>query len=409
MKDVEILLNPAGFPNQFATDAEKATMEYGLQVGQAIQYEWFRKGGGSCRYYSQLQSFNQLRRYARGEQSVAKYKNELAIDGDLSYLNLDWTPVPILPKFVDIVVNGMSNRLFHVKAYAQDALSSEHRNKYQKLVERDMLNKDIFSDFQESFGINPFMTDVEDLPENDEELQLHMQLKYKPSIEVAEEEAINTILDENHYLDVKRRVDYDMTVLGVGMAKHQFLPGSGIQVDYVDPANVVYSYTEDPHFKDCFYWGEIKTMPIAELIKIDPDLTNEDFKKISQYSQGWYDYYNINRFYENSLFYKDTATLLYFNYKTTKKFVYKKKILEGGGERMIEKDDSFNPPEEMMKEGKFERVEKTIEVWYEGIMVAGSNIMLSGRWLRIWFDLSQHLSTQCLIMWLVLQECIKET
>ena len=376
MKDVEILLNPAGFPNQFATDAEKATMEYGLQVGQAIQYEWFRKGGGSCRYYSQLQSFNQLRRYARGEQSVAKYKNELAIDGDLSYLNLDWTPVPILPKFVDIVVNGMSNRLFHVKAYAQDALSSEHRNKYQKLVERDMLNKDIFSDFQESFGINPFMTDVEDLPENDEELQLHMQLKYKPSIEVAEEEAINTILDENHYLDVKRRVDYDMTVLGVGMAKHQFLPGSGIQVDYVDPANVVYSYTEDPHFKDCFYWGEIKTMPIAELIKIDPDLTNEDLKKISQYSQGWYDYYNINRFYENSLFYKDTATLLYFNYKTTKKFVYKKKMLEGGGERMIEKDDSFNPPEEMMKEGKFERVEKTIEVWYEGIMVAGSNIML---------------------------------
>ena len=376
MKDVEILLNPAGFPNQFATDAEKATMEYGLQVGQAIQYEWFRKGGGSCRYYSQLQSFNQLRRYARGEQSVAKYKNELAIDGDLSYLNLDWTPVPILPKFVDIVVNGMSNRLFHVKAYAQDALSSEHRNKYQKLVERDMLNKDIFSDFQESFGINPFMTDVEDLPENDEELQLHMQLKYKPSIEVAEEEAINTILDENHYLDVKRRVDYDMTVLGVGMAKHQFLPGSGIQVDYVDPANVVYSYTEDPHFKDCFYWGEIKTMPIAELIKIDPDLTNEDLKKISQYSQGWYDYYNINRFYENSLFYKDTATLLYFNYKTTKKFVYKKKILEGGGERMIEKDDSFNPPEEMMTEGKFERVEKTIEVWYEGIMVAGSNIML---------------------------------
>jgi len=376
MKDVEILLNPAGFPNQFATDAEKATMEYGLQVGQAIQYEWFRKGGGSCRYYSQLQSFNQLRRYARGEQSVAKYKNELAIDGDLSYLNLDWTPVPILPKFVDIVVNGMSNRLFHVKAYAQDALSSEHRNKYQKLVERDMLNKDIFSDFQESFGINPFMTDVEDLPENDEELQLHMQLKYKPSIEVAEEEAINTILDENHYLDVKRRVDYDMTVLGVGMAKHQFLPGSGIQVDYVDPANVVYSYTEDPHFKDCFYWGEIKTMPISELIKIDPDLTNEDLKKISQYSQGWYDYYNINRFYENSLFYKDTATLLYFNYKTTKKFVYKKKMLEGGGERIIEKDDSFNPPEEMMKEGKFERVEKTIEVWYEGIMVAGSNIML---------------------------------
>ncbi len=376
MKDVELLINPAGFPDQFATDADKATMEYGLQVGQAIQYEWFRKGGGSCRYYSQLQSFNQLRRYARGEQSVAKYKNELAVDGDLSYLNLDWTPVPILPKFVDIVVNGMSNRLFHVKAYAQDALSSEHRNKYQKLVERDMLNKDIFADFQESFGINPFMTDVEELPENDEELQLHMQLKYKPSIEIAEEEAINTVLEENHYQDIKKRIDYDMTVLGVGMAKHQFLPGSGVQVDYVDPANVVYSYTEDPYFKDCFYWGEIKTMPMAELIKIDPDLTNEDMDLISKYSQSWSSYYNVSESYENDMFYRDTCTLMFFNYKTTKKFVYKKKKLENGGERVIEKDDEFNPPQEMMDEGNFERVEKTIEVWYEGVMVMGTNIVL---------------------------------
>tara|TARA_R100000149_G_C5879453_1_gene143956 strand:+ start:975 stop:3410 length:2436 start_codon:yes stop_codon:yes gene_type:complete len=376
MKNVEIQIQYASFPNQFATDAEKETIEYGLQVGQAIQYEWFRKGGSSCRYYSQLQSFNELRRYARGEQAIGKYKNELAIDGDLSYLNLDWTPVPILPKFVDIVVNGMSNRLFHVKAYAQDALSSSHRNEYQRLVERDMLNKDIFSDFQESFGMNPFMTDVEDLPENNEELQLHMQLKYKPAIEVAEEEAINTVFEENHYLDIKKRIDYDMTVLGVGMAKHQFLPGSGVQVDYVDPANVVYSYTEDPHFKDCFYWGEIKTLPIAELIKIDPTLTNEDLKKISHYSQSWYDYYNVNRFYDNTLFNKDSATLIYFNYKTTKKFVYKNKKLDNGGERIIEKDETFNPPQEMMDEGNFERIEKTIEVWYEGIMVAGSNIML---------------------------------
>ena len=105
------------------SDAEKETAEFGLQIGQAIQYEWFRKDSNGCRYYSQWRDFNRLRLYARGEQSVAKYKNELAVDGDLSYLNLDWTPVPIIPKFVDIVVNGMSDRLFKVKAYAQDALS----------------------------------------------------------------------------------------------------------------------------------------------------------------------------------------------------------------------------------------------------------------------------------------------
>ena len=160
------------------------------------------------------------------------------------------------------------------------------------------------------------------------------------------------------------------------MAKHEFLPGAGVKVSYVDPANVVYSYTEDPYFKDCFYWGEIKTMGISELVKIDPKLTREDLEKISQYSQSWYDYFNTAQYYENDIFYRDTCTLMYFNYKTTKKIVYKKKINDVGASRMIEKDDTFNPPEEMLEEGKFEKIEKTIDVWYDGVMVMGTNIIL---------------------------------
>jgi len=374
--DIKIDITSTVFPTQLATDAEKAEDMFGLQVGQAIQYEWFRKDGTSCRYYNQWKDFHRLRLYARGEQSVAKYKNELAIDGDLSYLNLDWTPVPILPKFVDIVVNGMSDRLFKVAAYAQDAMSQDHRSAHQEMIQTQMIGKPLLEKIQEATGVDPFVMDPNELPENDEEMQLYMQLKYKPGIEIAEEEAINTIFDENHYQDTRKRIDYDMTVIGIGVAKHEFLPGAGIQISYVDPANMVYSYTEDPYFKDCFYWGEIKTLPMTELLKIDPKLTKEELQEISQYSQGWYDYYNVARFYENSMFYRDTCTLLYFNYKTTKKIVYKKKNLDNGNSRTIEKDDSFNPPKEMMDEGNFEKIEKTIDVWYEGIMVMGTNILI---------------------------------
>jgi hypothetical protein len=376
MKKITIEINAVSFPSQLATDAEKASDTFGLQVGQAIQYEWFRKDGNSCRYYGQWQDFRRLRLYARGEQPIGKYKNELAIDGDLSYLNLDWTPVPILPKFIDIVVNGMSDRLFKVKAYAQDAMSQSKRSKYQEMVEAQMIGKPVLEIIQEETGANPFMMDPEKLPQTDEELSLYMQLNYKPAIEIAEEEAINTIFDENHYQDIRKRLDYDMAVIGIGVAKHEFLQGTGVKVSYVDPANIVYSYTEDPFFKDCFYWGEIKTLPISELMKIDQSLTREDLQQITQYSQSWYDYYNVAQFYENSMFYRDTCTLLYFNYKTTKKIVYKKKKLEGNATRVIEKDDTFNPPVEMMEEGNFEKIEKTIDVWYEGIMVMGTNILL---------------------------------
>ena len=294
MKNVKVNISSAGFPSQFVSDADKATVEFGLQIGQAIQYEWFKKDSNQCRFYSQSRDFNRLRLYARGEQSIAKYKNELAVDGDLSYLNLDWTPVPILPKFVDIVVNGMSERLFKVKAYAQDALSQSKRSKYQNMIEGQMAAKPILETIQKKTGVDPFVMNPDDLPT----------------------------------------------------------------------------------FKDCFYWGEIKAVPITELLKIDPSLTNEELEEISKYGQSWYDYYNVAQYYDNDIFFRDTTTLMYFNYKTTKKIVYKKKILDGGGTRMIEKDDQFNPPTEMMEEGGFEKVEKTIDVWYDGIMVMGTNIIL---------------------------------
>ena len=376
MKEVTIDIQAAAFPDQFVSDSTKDTMEYGLQIGQAIQYEWFRRDNGSCRFYNQWNEFMRLRLYARGEQSVAKYKNELAIDGDLSYLNLDWSPVPIIPKFVDIVVNGMSDRLFKVKAYAEDALSAEKRNEFQEMIEGEVLAKPLFQQIDQDFGINVFQTNEDELPESDEEMELFMNMKYKPAIEIAEEEAINTLMAENHYNDIRSRVDYDLATIGIGITKHEFLKGAGVKLDYVDPANVVYSYTEDPYFKDCFYWGEIKTVPMTELVKIDPSLTNEDLNQIAKYSQSWYNYFNTSQFYENSMFYRDTATLMYFNYKTTHSFVYKRKKLADGTYKTVEKDDQFNPPQEMMEEGNFERVEKRIDVWYDGVMVMGTNILL---------------------------------
>lgn len=365
-----------GFPDQLASNAEKDSQEFGLKVGQAIQYEWFKRDYGNCRFYSNWTEYHRLRLYARGEQSIKKYKDEVAVDGDLSYLNLDWTPVPIIPKFVDIVVNGMSDRLFNVKAYSQDALSQEKRSQYQDMIQGQMLAKDVLNTIQENTGLNPFTTNAEELPNTDEELALYMQLNYKPAIEIAEEEAINTILEENHHLDLRKRVDYDLAVLGIGIAKHEFQHGAGAVINYVDPANVVYSYTEDPHFKDCFYWGEVKNVQLSEIYKINPNISKEEMEDIRQAGQDWYDYHNLGQFYDGELFSRDTVTLLYFNYKTTRKIVYKKKILNTGGARIIEKDDTFNPPQEVLDEGRFEKIEKTIDVWYDGVMVMGTDIVI---------------------------------
>ena len=118
------------FPSQAVPDAYKASSEYGIKIAKAIESEWFKKDSGTTRYFANRDAFHKLRLYARGEQSIQKYKDELSINGDMSYLNLDWKPVPIIPKFVDIVVNGIQERTYDIKAYSQDPFSLNKRTQY---------------------------------------------------------------------------------------------------------------------------------------------------------------------------------------------------------------------------------------------------------------------------------------
>jgi hypothetical protein len=358
----------SAFPSQVVSDAEKASWEYGTQVGQAIEYEWFGQGRtNGNRYLTSWNQFHQLRLYARGEQSIQKYKDELSINGDLSYLNLDWKPVPILSKFVDIVVNGISGKAYDIKAYAQDPSSIKKRTDYASMLYEDMVSKEYLDSLQQTLGINLYQTpNVDTVPESKDELELHMQLSYKQSIEIAEEEAISSVLAQNKYDLTRKRLNMDLTVLGIACAKTGFNTAEGITVDYVDPAYVVYSYTEDPNFDDVYYIGEVKSITIPELKKEFPNISEEELERIqkmpgnSQYVTGWGNYD------------ENTVQVLYFDYKTYHNQVFKIKETPQGLMKALEKPDSFNPPEN----DNFERVSRSIEVLYNGAKVLGSNEMI---------------------------------
>tara|TARA_B110000914_G_scaffold40617_1_gene34006 strand:+ start:1409 stop:3775 length:2367 start_codon:yes stop_codon:yes gene_type:complete len=354
------------FPSQVVSDLEKASGEYGLKVGKAIEREWLN--GSHNRFSNTQDSFHSLRLYARGEQPVQKYKDELSINGDLSYLNLDWKPVPIIPKFVDIVVNGMSNRMFNVKAYSQDQGGVNKRTEYMESMLRDIEAKTFNDQAAALFNTDLYENKKEDLPGSEEELSLHMQLNYKQSVELAEEQAINVLLDGNKYDLTRRRLLYDLTVLGMACVKTNFNWSEGATVEYVDPANVVYSHTDSPYFEDIYYIGEIKTIPINELAKQFPNLTNEELEDITKSNGGGthqYTKFNADR---------NTVQVLYFNYKTYMNDVYKVKETNSGGYRAIEKPDTFNPPQG--KEGGYEKLQRSVECLYEGVMIVGTNTLL---------------------------------
>ncbi len=361
------------FPSQVVSDREKVSQEYGLKVAKAIESEWFSRDSGTNRFYNNQNEFHKLRLYARGEQSIQKYKDELSINGDLSYLNLDWKPVPIIPKFVDIVVNGIAERSYDVKAFSQDPFGVSKRTEYMESILRDMETKELANFAQEAFGISLQENDPKKLPDSEDELQLHMQLSYKQASELAEEQAINVMLEGNNYENTRKRFYYDLTVLGIGAVKNTFTKTEGIKIDYVDPANLIWSYTEDPFFDDLYYVGEVKTIPINEIKKQFPELTQEDMEELSRSSftssgllKSQNDTNNLD---------KNTVQVLYFNYKTYMNEVYKVKETSTGATKIILRDDEFDPPVELLEQ-QYGKMNRSLEVLYEGALIVGSNKLL---------------------------------
>tara|TARA_R100000700_G_scaffold328_1_gene729 strand:- start:47 stop:2440 length:2394 start_codon:yes stop_codon:yes gene_type:complete len=354
------------FPSQAVSDLEKLSEEYGLKVARAIRHEWF--SGATSKYNSHKNNFHTLRLYARGEQSIQKYKNELSINGDLSYLNLDWKPVPIIPKFVDIVVNGMAQRNYEINCFSQDDYGVSKRTEYMESILRDMRSKGFNDIVKSRLDIDMYENDPETLPDSEEELALHMQLNYKQAVELAEEQALNVLMENSDYDLIRRRVLYDLTVLGIGATKTTFDFSSGAEAKYVDPASLIYSHTESPYFDDIYYVGEVKEIPINELVKEFPELTEEDIKSIIDKRHYPYNY-NTNDD-------KNKVQVIYFNYKTHMNDVYKLKTTGSGGDKVIKKDDTFNPPKD--KDGNFQKLERVIEALYEGVYLVGADRIL--RW-----------------------------
>ncbi len=359
----------SSFPDQVVPEAEKSTLDYGLQVARAIEGQWFRNSRGANGGYAvNFNTYHTLRLYARGEQPVQKYKDELSINGDLSYLNLDWKPVPVISKFLDIVVNGMSQRVYDIRAFACDPQSTEKRTEYAKKLLIDVRERELTAEVNAAIGI-----DIRSKPqqalglESEDELALHLQLDYKQSIEIAEEELITNVLEKNKFDLTRRRFSQDLVTCGIGAVKTNWNKSEGIVVDYVDPASLVYSYTEDPNFEDIYYVGEVKNISLQDLKMQFPDLSQEEMEQIQKYRGNAEYLRNWNGYYDGQ-----TVQVLYFEYKTYVDQVFKIKETNTGLLKALEKPDTFNPPQN----DNFERVSRSIEVLYSGAKILGHPLML---------------------------------
>ena len=295
-------------------------------------------------------------------------------DSSSSYTNYDWRPIQVAPKFVKLIVNQMSERLYDVKAEATDKYSTDLRDQYQQNMENLMASKSMIKDSKELLGVDMMPTGMEDIPDSQEEIGLHMKLKYKPNIEIATEEAIKYTLDLNEFEETQNKVIEDVTVLGIGAIKHKTDPVKGIIVDYADVADMVYAYPVHRNFKNVYYYGEIERITINELKRISgKTFTDTELEDLGKSASEWSTYHG----YSNTMTDRDgdignmMVDVLNFTFKAQNTITHKKKYNKrGGGYKMTRKDSTFIKPDETYK--GYDVVKKEIDVWYKGSLVLGT-------------------------------------
>ena len=361
------------FPSNADSDKEKNSREWGMAATNAVEGRWFAKESNTSQFYVNRNRYHTLRLYAKGDQDIRRYKDEFSVNGDLSYLNLDWTPVPIIPKFVDIVVNGMQDRDFMINAQSVDPTGLANRREYIDTLRAEMQNKEELLGLQELTGVDVFENSVDSLPGSEEELQLHLQLDYKQGVEVAIENAVDYELNLNEFKNTKYRYNYDLVTIGIGAVKHQFIPGEGIKIEYVDPANLVYSDTDSRFYDDIQYAGEVKRVHVNELQKQFPNMSQDEVATLENIGGSIADNYNAVP-YNRDQGDEGYVDVLFGCYKTTHNEIYKMRDTSAGVQRAILKDKNFSPPAD--KRSGFEKTSRTNEVIYEFVKVVGRDILL---------------------------------
>jgi hypothetical protein len=366
-----------GYPNPLASEAEKATKEYGLSYFKSMYRDW--AGENDVLLESRRSRWQTARNYAGGKQSTAKYKDLMNVNGDQSYANLDWSVVPIIPKFVDIIVNSLTNADYHIKATAIDPVSTSKRLEDEMKIKTRMLTKDFLKEVEMLTGI-PAQGINDYTPQSKEELELFMQLTYKQAAEIAIEQGLKLAMTINDWREVAKRVIRDLVVIGIGAVKTE-LDDRGVMIRYVDPLYLVTSYSENPDFTKITHAGEIRRISVRELkAEAGDQFTEKEYADIATRFAGKWgnakqfrtvpNIVNGQEYYEYDHFLIDVMDGQFI---VPNKLVYEEKENKYGGKTVNKKKENYKLPQKSKYNRSLMKV--SYDCKYTGKMILGSDYL----------------------------------
>ena len=380
--------NKSTFPDPLATTEDKVQNAYGLAYAKALVVQWGGIDTEGSLYRRRFKDFETSRQYANGTQDTSIYKQILnsldANNGDGTMMTLDWTPVPIIPKFAKIVVNKIISSYRYPQVEAIDPLSQNEKDIKKKKIALRIENKEMFQEAKNA-GLNVDV-DPEKLPQTPEEVEIFLDTNIKTDAEIAAQLATNLTLSWNNYDErVYRRTVEDLVNCGMAVTKRSNDPNYGIQEDYVDPAYFLHSYTDDPTFSDMVYAGHIKRISIMELKRLaGSQFTEEQYQKMAKTVMNRFGN-NASRFVDqqydqrsgsyNYGYDEYTLEILDFEFLSVDTMVYEKKQSRFGNIGFYYKGNSYEAPTSSVYDR--DPVQMNNATVYGGIYITGTEYIFN--------------------------------
>ena len=371
------------FPDPLASTEEKMSKAYGLSYAKSLMAQWGGIDAEGSLYRRRYKEFENSRAYANGTQDTTIYKQILnSLDpnnGDGAMMTLDWTPVPIVPKFAKIVVNKIISSYRYPQVEAVDPLSQNEKDIKKKKVALRIENKEMFEEAKAA-GLEVDV-DPEKLPETPEEVEIFLDTNIKTDAEIAAQLATNMTLKWNNFDErVYRRNVEDLVNCGMAVTKRSNDPNYGIDEEYVDPAFFIHSFTDDPTFSDLVYAGHIKRISIQELKRIAGDqFSEEQYQKIGKTVMNKYGN-NASRFMDSTYdqrlsrynygYDEYTIEVLDFEFLSVDPMIYEKKQSRFGNIGFYFKGNTYETP----KNSVYDRdpVQMNNATVYGGVYIVGT-------------------------------------
>jgi len=243
-----------------------------------------------------------FKRYAEAMQPETIYREFFnpRKDGEekKTHLNTNFRNLAILPKYRNIVTNYLKKRQFDVYMDSINPISLKAKEDAKMLTKAKMELKPVFDELDAKYNLP---RDNEELPENDEELELQHTFGFRLPYEAQMENIVEMVTNDCEGEDILSAVANDQFCTGYGIVKSE--------IDVTEKKPIIqYCPIED------MIWEEVGGVSRSRYVKVGQycyktigdirreagsEFTEQEYEEIARANQGRFGNANSYNFYLN--------------------------------------------------------------------------------------------------------------